>query len=75
MLKREVAIKVLPAGLAGEAARISRFQREAELLASLSHSNIAIVQSELHHGSANNIARSMKGNMDALAFGIRSLFR
>ena len=35
MLKRAVAIKVLPAGLAGEAERISRFQREAELLASL----------------------------------------
>jgi len=35
-LKREVAIKVLPAKLAGEAARISRFQREAELIASLS---------------------------------------
>src|SRR5215831_15956308 len=56
MLKRAVAIKVLPA--AGEAERISRFQREAELLASLSHSNIAIVQSELHHDSPNNFSRS-----------------
>jgi hypothetical protein len=33
MLKRKFAIRVLPAGLAGEAASISRFQREAELLA------------------------------------------
>src|SRR5215470_3180952 len=63
MLKRAVAIKVLPAGLAGEAARISRFRREAELLASLSHSNIALVQSELHHGSANNVARSEQINV------------
>src|SRR5215470_6590019 len=63
MLKRAVAIKVLPAGLAGEAERISCFQLEAELLASLSHSNIAIVQSELHHGSANNVARSEQINV------------
>src|SRR6266581_8892 len=42
-LKRDVAIKVLPEALADESERISRFQREAELLASLNHSNIAIV--------------------------------
>ncbi len=42
-LKRDVAIKVLPEALAAEPERISRFQREAELLASLSHSNVATV--------------------------------
>ncbi len=42
-LKREVAIKILPEGLAAEPERISRFEREAELLASLNHTNIAIV--------------------------------
>jgi amino acid transporter len=36
-------VEVLPAALAGESERIFRFQREAELLASLTHSNIAIV--------------------------------
>jgi len=40
-LKRQVAIKVLPAALAGDADRLARFQREAELLAALNHPNIA----------------------------------
>jgi serine/threonine-protein kinase len=40
-LKREVAIKVLPESLAGDAERLARFQREAEVLAQLNHSNIA----------------------------------
>jgi serine/threonine-protein kinase len=40
-LKRQVAIKVLPPSLAGDADRLARFQREAEVLASLSHPNIA----------------------------------
>jgi serine/threonine protein kinase len=40
-LKRHVAIKVLPAAVAGEAERLARFHREAELLASLNHPHIA----------------------------------
>jgi serine/threonine-protein kinase len=40
-LKREVAIKVLPEDLSLDADRVSRFQREAEMLASLNHPNIA----------------------------------
>ena len=42
-LKREVALKVLPADVAGDAERLARFQREAEVLASLNHPNIAQV--------------------------------
>ena len=42
-LGREVAIKVLPEALAGDAERLARFQREAELLASLNHPNIAAI--------------------------------
>jgi eukaryotic-like serine/threonine-protein kinase len=42
-LKRAVAIKVLPASVAGDADRLARFQREAEVLASLNHPNIATV--------------------------------
>ena len=40
-LKREVALKVLPADVAGDPERLARFQREAEVLASLNHPNIA----------------------------------
>src|SRR5688572_4761033 len=40
-LKRAVAIKVLPAALASDSERLARFQREAEVLASLNHPNIA----------------------------------
>jgi serine/threonine-protein kinase len=42
-LKREVAVKVLPELLAGDPERLARFQREAELLATLNHPNIAAV--------------------------------
>jgi len=40
-LKRQVAIKILPASLAADSDRLARFQREAEVLASLNHPNIA----------------------------------
>ena len=42
-LKRQVAIKVLPASVAADAERLARFQREAEVLASLNHPNIAAI--------------------------------
>jgi len=48
-LKRAVAIKVLPAAVAGDPERLARFQREAEVLASLNHPNIAHVHG-LEHG-------------------------
>jgi serine/threonine-protein kinase len=40
-LKREVAIKILPEEFSRDTDRVSRFQREAETLASLNHPNIA----------------------------------
>jgi serine/threonine-protein kinase len=40
-LKREVALKVLPDSFAHDPERMARFQREAEMLASLNHRNIA----------------------------------
>src|SRR5580693_2911880 len=40
-LEREVAIKVLPVALAQDPERLARFEREAKVLASLNHPNIA----------------------------------
>jgi Tol biopolymer transport system component len=40
-LRREVAIKVLPAAFTADRERLARFEREAQLLAQLNHTNIA----------------------------------
>ncbi len=42
-LDREVAIKLLPEQLGADTNRLARFQREAQLLASLNHPNIAAI--------------------------------
>src|SRR5258706_7825055 len=42
-LNRDVAVKVLPDLFAQDAARLARFTREAQTLASLSHPNIAAI--------------------------------
>ena len=49
-LGREVAIKVLPEAVAADPERLARFEREAKVLASLNHSNIAAVYS-FEHGT------------------------
>src|SRR2546421_4565554 len=42
-LNRDVAIKVLPEAFAEDTARMQRFEREAQVLASLNHPNIAAI--------------------------------
>ena len=42
-LKRDVALKTLPESFATDSERLARFQREAEVLASLNHPNIAAI--------------------------------
>ena len=50
-LNRLVALKFLPERLAREANRLARFEREAQLLASLNHTNIAHIHDlEEHEG-------------------------
>ncbi|MEJ2188274.1 MAG: protein kinase [Acidobacteriota bacterium] len=52
-LGRKVAIKVLPEAVAADPERLARFEREAKLLASLNHPNIAILHG-LESASAPN---------------------
>jgi Tol biopolymer transport system component len=42
-LRREVALKMLPAAFTADRERLARFEREAQLLAQLQHSNIAAI--------------------------------
>jgi serine/threonine-protein kinase len=68
-LKREVAIKILPEEFSRDADRVSRFQREAEVLASLNHPNIAnIYDVEEHDGSRYLVLELVEG--ETLADGI-----
>ena len=50
-LGRDVAIKILPASVSSDPERLARFEREARLLASLNHPNIAAIHGlEEHEG-------------------------
>ena len=42
-LNRQVALKILPEAFAADPDRLARFQREAQVLASLNHSGIAAI--------------------------------
>jgi eukaryotic-like serine/threonine-protein kinase len=84
-LGREVAIKTLPAALAGDEDRLARFEREAKLLAALNHAHIAQVYGLDEHDGTQYLAmelvegetleqRLKKGPLpvdDALRFGLQ----
>jgi serine/threonine-protein kinase len=50
-LGRDVALKLLPQALADDPERVARFQREAQLLASLNHANIGAIYGIEQHSS------------------------
>ena len=54
-LGRDVAIKVLPPEIAGRADRVARFEREARLLASLTHPHIAAIYGVLDAADVHGI--------------------
>ncbi len=55
-LDREVAIKVLPAAFSDNRERLARFEREARLLASLNHTNIAAIHELEESGEVHFLA-------------------
>ncbi len=58
-LNRDVALKVLPEAFAHDPHRMGRFQREAEVLASLNHPNIAGIHGLEQEGSTHAIAMEL----------------
>jgi dipeptidyl aminopeptidase/acylaminoacyl peptidase len=58
-LKRQVALKVLPAAVAADADRLARFQREAEVLAALNHPHIAAIYGLERAGGATALVMEL----------------
>jgi len=58
-LDRDVAIKVLPEDFATDPERLARFEREAKLLASLNHANIAAIYGVEDEGDQRFIAMEL----------------
>jgi Tol biopolymer transport system component len=58
-LGREVALKVLPQEFAADAQRMARFQREAQVLASLNHPNIASIYGLEHQDKIQALAMEL----------------
>ena len=59
-LGREVAIKVLPEAFTADPERLARFEREAKMLASLNHPNIAGIY-EIGRGRRHPLPRHGAG--------------
>lgn len=58
-LKRDVALKVLPSDFSDHPEREARFQREAEVLASLDHPNIGPIHGIVESGGARALALAL----------------
>src|ERR1700683_3491704 len=59
ILKREVALKVLPVSFLRDPDRAARFQREAEVLASLDHPNIGHIHGMVDSGDSRGLVLAL----------------
>ena len=76
-LGRDVALKVLPPDVASDPERLARFAREAQLLASLNHANIAAIYGLEEAGGIvhrdlkpANVKLTTGGQVKVLDFGL-----
>jgi hypothetical protein len=67
-LQRDVALKLLPDHFADDADRLSRFLREAQILASLNHPNIAQIYGLEESATTRMQPRSFSPNGKSIAF-------
>ena len=58
-LRRDVALKVLPAEVATDPDRLARFQREAELLAALNHPHVAQIHGMVEAGGTRALVMEL----------------
>jgi len=74
-LDREVAIKVLPEEFTKDPHRLARLEREAKLLASLNHPNIAAIHSFEHSDEVHFLVLELvEGETLADNFGYKTPF-
>ena len=64
-LNREVALKILPEAFTLDGDRIARFRREAQVLASLNHPNIAAIYGFEDSGSTHALVLELVDRADA----------
>ena len=74
-LARDVAIKVLPDSVASDADRLARFTREAQVLASLNHPNIAAIygvedRTRSRTGRGTHARRAPRAGADSQGRGV-----
>src|SRR6266511_2130706 len=58
-LQRDVALKILPEAFAADADRLARFEREAQMLASLNHPHIAAIYGLEESGSVRALVMEL----------------
>jgi len=63
-LDRSVAVKILPEAFSEDPQRLARFEREARLLASLNHANIAVIHGLHHAGGIHFLAMELVTGQD-----------